>query len=56
MDLCARFSAAEGAVLALGSVATRNLEPWTVYGGIPARRIKTRQMQVAREFASLESA
>jgi putative colanic acid biosynthesis acetyltransferase WcaF len=32
----------EGAILALGSVATRDLEPWTVYGGIPARRIKAR--------------
>jgi putative colanic acid biosynthesis acetyltransferase WcaF len=34
----------EGAVLALGSVASRDLEPWTVYGGIPARRIKSRTM------------
>jgi putative colanic acid biosynthesis acetyltransferase WcaF len=32
----------EGSVLALGSVATRDLDPWTVYGGIPARRIKAR--------------
>jgi putative colanic acid biosynthesis acetyltransferase WcaF len=32
----------EGAVLALGSVATRDLEPWTVYGGVPAKKIKTR--------------
>jgi putative colanic acid biosynthesis acetyltransferase WcaF len=32
-----------GAVLALGSVATKDLEPWTVYGGIPARRIKARR-------------
>jgi putative colanic acid biosynthesis acetyltransferase WcaF len=35
----------EGAILALGSVATRNLEPWTVYGGVPARKIKTRVMR-----------
>jgi putative colanic acid biosynthesis acetyltransferase WcaF len=35
----------EGAILALGSVATRNLEPWTVYGGIPAKRIKQRTMR-----------
>jgi putative colanic acid biosynthesis acetyltransferase WcaF len=33
----------EGAVLALGSVATRDLQPWTVYGGIPARKIKMRK-------------
>jgi putative colanic acid biosynthesis acetyltransferase WcaF len=32
----------EGAVLALGSVATSDLEPWTVYGGVPARPIKNR--------------
>jgi putative colanic acid biosynthesis acetyltransferase WcaF len=32
----------EGAVLGLASVATRDLEPWTVYAGIPARRIKAR--------------
>ena len=42
----------EGAVLALGSVATKNLEPWTVYGGVPARRIKARQMQGEMAFAS----
>jgi putative colanic acid biosynthesis acetyltransferase WcaF len=33
----------EGAVLGLGSVATRDLLPWTVYGGVPARRIKSRK-------------
>jgi putative colanic acid biosynthesis acetyltransferase WcaF len=38
----------EGAVLGLGSVATRDLEPWTVYGGVPARKIK---MRVLREAA-----
>jgi putative colanic acid biosynthesis acetyltransferase WcaF len=32
----------EGAVLALGSVACHDLESWTVYGGIPARKIKSR--------------
>jgi putative colanic acid biosynthesis acetyltransferase WcaF len=31
-----------GAILALGSVATKNLEPWTIYGGIPARKLKSR--------------
>jgi putative colanic acid biosynthesis acetyltransferase WcaF len=46
--VCARatvqagVSLGEGAVLALGSVATRDLEPWTVYGGVPAKKIKTR--------------
>ncbi len=49
--ICARASVqpgvnvGDGAVLALGSVATRNLEPWTVYGGIPARPLKKRMMR-----------
>jgi putative colanic acid biosynthesis acetyltransferase WcaF len=46
--ICARacvqpgVNVGEGAVLALASVATRNLEPWTVYGGIPAKPVKRR--------------
>lgn len=46
--VCARatvqpgVSVGEGAVLALGSVATRDLEPWTVYAGVPARKVKLR--------------
>jgi putative colanic acid biosynthesis acetyltransferase WcaF len=46
--VCARASVApgvdvgEGAVLGLGSVATRNLEPWTVYAGNPAVKVKDR--------------
>lgn len=32
----------DGAVLGLGSVATRNLEPWSVYAGLPAKFIKKR--------------
>lgn len=32
----------EGAAVAAGSVVTRSLAPWGVYGGSPARRIKTR--------------
>jgi putative colanic acid biosynthesis acetyltransferase WcaF len=41
----------EGAVLALGSVAPKDLEPWTVYGGIPARKIKARRntLQLGKE-------
>ncbi len=35
----------EGAVLALASVATRDLAPWGVYAGIPARRIKDRKIE-----------
>ena len=33
----------EGAVLGLGAIATRSLEPWGVYAGVPARRVKDRQ-------------
>lgn len=46
--ICARatvqpgVTVGDGAVLALGSVATRDLQPWTVYGGIPARPLKKR--------------
>jgi putative colanic acid biosynthesis acetyltransferase WcaF len=46
--ICARASVApganvgDGAVLALGSVATRDLEPWTVYAGVPAVKVKER--------------
>jgi acetyltransferase-like isoleucine patch superfamily enzyme len=44
----------EGAVLALGSVATHNLEPWTVYGGVPAKPLKKRVMrQDESEFAGV---
>lgn len=31
-----------GAILALGSVATRDLEPFGIYAGIPARKISQR--------------
>jgi putative colanic acid biosynthesis acetyltransferase WcaF len=40
----------EGAVLGLASVATRNLDAWTVYAGAPAVRIKDRkQIRSPRE-------
>ncbi len=48
--ICARASVApgihvgEGAVLGLGSVATRSLEPWGVYAGSPAVRVKERRI------------
>jgi maltose O-acetyltransferase len=32
----------EGSVVASGSVVTRNVEPWTLVGGVPARFIKNR--------------
>ncbi len=58
--ICARacvqpgVNVGEGAVLALASVATRNLEPWTVYAGMPARPVKKRIMRHPEpEFAVL---
>lgn len=46
--ICARASVlpgvqvGEGAVLGLGSIAGRNLEPWTVYAGNPAVPVRER--------------
>jgi putative colanic acid biosynthesis acetyltransferase WcaF len=53
--VCARASVApgvrigEGAVLGLGSVATRDLEPWTVYAGAPAVKVKARRQAVGSD-------
>lgn len=33
----------DGAILGLASVATRDLEPWSIHAGAPARRIKDRK-------------
>lgn len=33
----------EGSVLGAGSVATKDLEPWGVYGGVPARLLRQRK-------------
>jgi len=35
----------EGAVVAAGSVVTKNVEPWTVVGGNPAKFIKKRELK-----------
>lgn len=40
----------EGAILGLASVATRDLEPWTVYAGVPAKKIKARVMREQGEL------
>lgn len=33
----------EGAVLGLGSVTSKDLEPWSIYSGLPAKKIKDRK-------------
>jgi putative colanic acid biosynthesis acetyltransferase WcaF len=49
--ICARatvlpgITVGDGAVLALGAVATRNVDPWTIHGGIPATRLGARRGQ-----------
>ena len=53
--ICARASVSpgvhvgEGAVLGLGSVAYSGLEPWTVYSGAPAVKVKLRERTVSRD-------
>lgn len=34
----------EGAVVAAGAVVTKNVEPWTIVAGVPARAIGTRKV------------
>jgi putative colanic acid biosynthesis acetyltransferase WcaF len=41
-------TAGEGAVLGLGSVATKDLAPWTIYGGVPAVAICPRSINKGR--------
>jgi len=41
--VCAGVTVGDGAVLGLASVATRDLDVWTVYAGAPAREIRKRK-------------
>jgi putative colanic acid biosynthesis acetyltransferase WcaF len=56
--ICARASVSPGvnvgagAVLGLGSVAADDLEPWTVYGGVPAIKVKMRLRGAAAEIGN----
>jgi acetyltransferase-like isoleucine patch superfamily enzyme len=34
----------EGAVVASGAVVTKNVDPWTIVGGVPARKIRSRPL------------
>ena len=45
----------EGAVLGLGSVATRDLAPWTIYNGIPAVAVRKRSVNERRPSAAAAS-
>lgn len=53
--ICARASVSPGvnvgagAILGLGSVANDDLEPWSVYVGVPAVRTKAREGNIAAE-------
>jgi galactoside O-acetyltransferase len=40
----------EGATVGAGSVVSKNIEPWSVYVGAPARRVKGRPEQRIREL------
>lgn len=40
--VCMGTTIGEGAVLGIGSITVRNLAPWSVYAGAPARKVKAR--------------
>lgn len=42
-SVCPGVTVAEGAVLGMNGVATRDLAAWTVYAGVPARAVKLRR-------------
>lgn len=43
-------SIAEGAVVASGAVVTKNIEPYTIYAGVPAKKIGERNRQIDYDF------
>lgn len=40
----------EGAVIAAGSIVTKNVEPYAIYGGVPAKKIGERNKDLNYEF------
>jgi putative colanic acid biosynthesis acetyltransferase WcaF len=50
-SVCPGVNVGEGAVLGLGSVATKDLEPWMVYAGVPALPLKQRTEREQRSAA-----
>lgn len=43
----------DGAVVAAGAVVTKDVEPWTVVGGIPAKEIRKRKAEAAYKNGSV---
>uniref|UniRef100_UPI0025B45830 acyltransferase n=1 Tax=Bacteroides acidifaciens TaxID=85831 RepID=UPI0025B45830 len=39
-------SIGEGAIVLTGSVVTKNVEPWTIVGGNPARKVRMRKPNI----------
>jgi galactoside O-acetyltransferase len=39
----------EGSVLGAMSLVSRPLEPWTIYAGVPARRLRERKRDVLQQ-------
>ena len=50
-SVCPGVNVGDGAVLGLGSVATKDLEAWTVYAGVPAMAVKQRTEREQRSTA-----
>jgi len=40
----------EGAVIAAGSVVTKNVEPFSIVGGVPAKKIGDRSRDLQYQF------
>ncbi len=52
-SVCPGVNVGEGAVLGLGSVAVRDMEPWGVYAGVPAVKVKERARGTAEEASGM---
>lgn len=46
----------EGAVVAAGAIVTKNCEAYTIYGGIPAKKIGERSKKLFYEFTGRHEA
>lgn len=59
--ICARamvspgVNVGEGAILGLGSVATKDLEPFGIYAGAPARKVKERERTAVPAHSAIAS-